>query len=82
MAHKYCVCYLNTKNLLNDEAKAGTPLGQKIQSHLSGGKPVDTDVVLQVVEKNLETEACKFGFVIDGFPRNISEAQKVCCLCY
>ena len=71
LAKKYCVCYLNTKKLLSEEVKAGTPLGQKLHNG-----EADTDTVLQVLEKNLETDACKYGFIIDNFPRNISEAQK------
>jgi hypothetical protein len=71
LAKKYCVCYLNTKKLLSEEIKSGTPLGQKLAQN-----DTDADVVLQVLEKNLETDACKYGFIIDGFPRNISEAKK------
>uniref|UniRef100_A0AC34G7X7 Adenylate kinase n=1 Tax=Panagrolaimus sp. ES5 TaxID=591445 RepID=A0AC34G7X7_9BILA len=71
LAKKYCVCYLNTKNLLQAEAKSGSPLAPKIQ-----GSEADADTVLQVLEKNLDTPQCKFGFIIDGFPRNISEAKK------
>uniref|UniRef100_A0A914YRK9 Adenylate kinase n=1 Tax=Panagrolaimus superbus TaxID=310955 RepID=A0A914YRK9_9BILA len=71
LAKKYCVCYLNTKQMLQAEAKSGSPLAQKLQ-----GGEADADTVLQVFEKNLETPECKFGFILDGFPRNISEAKK------
>jgi adenylate kinase family enzyme len=71
LAKKYCVCYLNTKHLLQDEAKSGSPLASKIHKG-----DADPDTILSVLEKNLDSNACKFGFIIDGFPRNIQEAKK------
>jgi len=71
------VCQLATGDLLRAEVKAGTPLGKEVDSVLKSGKLVDDSLVIRLIETNLDRKECANGFLLDGFPRTIGQAQKL-----
>lgn len=73
----YCVCHLATGDLLRAEIASGSALGTEIKSVIDEGKLVGDDLVLKMVEDNLNKPACKNGFLLDGFPRTIVQAEKL-----
>ncbi|KAI3421915.1 Adenylate kinase 2 [Globodera pallida] len=77
LAKKYESCHLSTGDLLRAEIKAGTPLGKKVKALVDRGDLVSDDIVCEMIDKNLGTEACRNGFILDGFPRNIAQAEKL-----
>ena len=58
--------------------KKDTPLGHEIKSVIDEGKLVSDELVLRMVSDNLDRPDCRNGFLLDGFPRTIPQAQKVC----
>ena len=68
---------ISTGDLLRAEIKGGSSLGKEIQDIMSTGKFVSDDLVLSLVSKKLDQDECKKGFILDGYPRNISQAKSL-----
>ena len=68
---------ISTGDLLREEIKGGSNLGKEIQDIMSTGKFVSDDLVLSLVSKKLGQDECKEGFILDGYPRNISQAKSL-----
>jgi len=74
---KYNVPHLSILNLPREAAEQGTEAGKKAQNLMNAGEHVPDDVMFAIVKDNIMSPACKNGFILDGFPRNLSEAQKL-----
>lgn len=77
LAEKYVSCHLSTGDLLRAEVKAGSPLGKKIKQIISQGQLVSDEIVCEMIDKSLSSDECRNGYILDGFPRNITQAQKL-----
>jgi len=73
----YNVCHLATGDLLRAEIGSGSALGTEIKKVIDEGKLVGDELVLRMVTENLDKPACKNGFLLDGFPRTIGQAEKL-----
>jgi len=73
----YAVCHLATGDLLRAEIGSGSILGTEIKSVIDQGKLVGDELVLRMVAENLDKPDCKNGFLLDGFPRTILQAEKL-----
>lgn len=71
------VCHLATGDLLRAEVSKDTPLGKEIKAVIDDGKLVSDDLVLQMVSDNLDRPDCLNGFLLDGFPRTVPQAEKL-----
>jgi adenylate kinase len=72
---KFGIPQVSTGDMLRTAVKAGTPLGLKVKSVMENGGLVDDDVIIQLVKERIEHPDCKDGFLFDGFPRTIPQAQ-------
>lgn len=72
LVEKYNWGYLATGDLLREEIKSGTPLGQQIKDLVESGKLVPDDLIIQLVESRLENGR---DYLLDGFPRTIGQAE-------
>ena len=61
--------------MLRAAVKAGTPLGLKAKSVMESGALVSDDIILGLMEERLAQPDCKNGFLLDGFPRTIPQAE-------
>jgi len=61
--------------MFRETAASGSALGKKLQSIMSAGKLVPDDVVIEVVKARLLKPDCKNGFLLDGFPRTVPQAE-------
>jgi len=73
----YSVCHLATGDLLRAEIGSGSVLGQEIKAVIDQGKLVSDELVLRMVSDNLDKPDCQNGFLLDGFPRTLGQADKL-----
>ena len=66
---------LSTGDMLRAAVAAGTELGQKADGIMKAGGLVDDDLVLNVVKERVSQSDCAGGFILDGFPRTLKQAQ-------
>ncbi|GAB4408571.1 MAG: adenylate kinase [Thermodesulfovibrionales bacterium] len=72
---KYGIPQISTGDILRAAVAAGTPLGKEAKSYMDKGELVPDRVVLGMVEERLKQEDCKKGYILDGFPRNVAQAE-------
>ena len=63
--------------MLRAEVSKNTPLGKEIKAVIDDGKLVSDDLVLKMVSNSLDRPDCRNGFLLDGFPRTVPQAEKV-----
>ena len=68
---------ISTGDLLRAETSSGSEMGEELKNIMSSGKFVSDDIVLELVSKKIKSEECKKGFILDGFPRNLSQASSL-----
>ena len=68
---------ISTGDLLRAETASESKMGQELKNIMSSGKFVSDDIVLKLVSKKITSNDCKNGFILDGFPRNLSQASSL-----
>ncbi|CRG94147.1 adenylate kinase, putative [Plasmodium gallinaceum] len=71
----HCYCHLSTGDLLREAIEKKSEIGNKVKDIMSEGKLVDDDIVLSLVDEKLKSPQCKKGFILDGYPRNVKQAE-------
>ena len=66
---------ISTGNMIREALNSGTEMGLKAKSYIEAGKLVPDEVVIGIVRDRLAQEDCKDGFILDGFPRTIPQAE-------
>jgi len=66
---------LSTGDMLRDVTAANTPLGQRVAAVMKSGALVDDSIVIDVVRARIQSPDCATGFILDGFPRTLPQAQ-------
>lgn len=59
------------------EINSGSSLGTEVKKIMDEGKLVSDDLVVSMIDSNLDKPECKRGFLLDGFPRSVPQAEKV-----
>ena len=72
---KYNVAHISTGDILRANVKAGTELGKKAKSFMDAGALVPDDVIVGMMRGRLAEDDCKNGFILDGFPRTVPQAE-------
>ncbi|QGW26999.1 adenylate kinase [Phnomibacter ginsenosidimutans] len=75
LIEKYGLIHLSTGDLLRKEMKAGTPLGNEAKSLIEKGQLVPDEVVVGMISSALDANPEAKGFLFDGFPRTIAQAE-------
>ena len=66
---------ISTGNILRAAVKAGTPIGLEAKSYMDAGKLVPDEVIIGIIQERLAEPDCAKGFILDGVPRTIAQAQ-------
>ena len=72
---KLSIPAVSTGNILREAQKNGTELGLKAKSYMESGALVPDEVVIGILKERIAQEDCKNGFILDGFPRTVPQAQ-------
>lgn len=75
IVEKYGIPAVSTGNIIRAALKAGTEMGLKAKSFMDAGQLVPDDVVIGIIKDRLQEKDCENGFILDGFPRTIPQAQ-------
>ena len=66
---------VSTGNILRAAAKEGTPVGLEAKRYMDAGKLVPDDIIIDIVAQRLAQPDCARGFILDGVPRTIAQAE-------
>ena len=66
---------ISTGNIIREALKSGTEMGKRAKSYMDEGKLVPDEVVIGIIKDRLAQDDCKNGYVLDGFPRTIPQAE-------
>lgn len=77
IASRFQVPKISTGDLLREGVANQTPLGLKAKGYMDRGDLVPDDVVIGLVQEKLRSEECGSGFLLDGFPRTVAQADKL-----
>ncbi len=72
---KYHVPQISTGDILRAAVKEGTEMGKKAKEYMNAGKLVPDEVVIGIIKDRLAQPDCKKGFILDGFPRTVPQAE-------
>ena len=69
--------HLSTGDMLRDAVKSKTETGLKAAAIMEAGKLVSDDIVISIIKERIENNDCYNGFILDGFPRTVSQAKEL-----
>ena len=75
ICEKFGIPQISTGDMLRAQVKAGTPLGMEAKKHMDSGGLVPDAVIIGMVKERLKEADCKNGYLFDGFPRTIPQAE-------
>ncbi|MBR6959336.1 MAG: adenylate kinase, partial [Clostridiales bacterium] len=75
LKEKYDLAHISTGDIFRSNIKNGTPLGLEAKSYIDKGQLVPDSITIGMVEGRLAEDDCKKGYILDGFPRTIAQAE-------
>jgi len=75
VSEKFGIPHISTGDIFREEIKKGSELGKRVKEFLDKGLLVPDDIVIEVVKQRLSMDDCKKGFILDGFPRTLQQAE-------
>ena len=75
VAEKYNIPTISTGNIIREALKNGTEMGLKAKAYTEAGQLVPDEVVIGIIKERLAKGDCENGFILDGFPRTIPQAE-------
>ena len=75
VSERFGIPTISTGALLREAISAGTPLGLSAKKFIDDGKLVPDEVVIGIIGERLKKDDCKVGFILDGFPRTVPQAE-------
>ena len=77
ICEKYGIPQISTGDMLRAAIKAGSPLGLEAKKVIESGGLVSDDIVINLVKERLQQDDCRGGYLFDGFPRTIPQAEAI-----
>ena len=75
VCERFGIAHISTGDMLRKEMREGTELGKQAKAVVEAGGLVSDDIIIAMVEKRLQAPDCEKGFLLDGFPRTIAQAD-------
>ena len=75
ICEKLSIPTISTGNIIREAMKTGTEMGKKAKEYVEAGKLVPDEVVIGIIKERLAENDCANGFILDGFPRTIPQAE-------
>ncbi|WP_025270560.1 adenylate kinase [Hippea sp. KM1] len=75
ISKEYGIPQISTGDILRKEVKEETELGKKAKVYMDKGELVPDDVIIGMMENRIKEDDCKNGFILDGFPRTVAQAE-------
>ena len=75
ISEKWNIPAISTGDILRNAIKSETELGKLAKSYIDAGNLVPDEVVIGIIKETLSSDSCKNGFILDGFPRSIPQAE-------
>lgn len=75
LSQKYGIPHISTGDALREAVARGTEIGLKAKSYMDRGSLVPDEVVIGIIRERLAQDDCKKGFILDGFPRTVRQAE-------
>jgi len=77
ISKKFNIPQISTGDMLRDAVKSQSELGQKASLLMNQGKLVPDEIILELIRERISLDDCKDGFILDGFPRTIAQADEL-----
>jgi adenylate kinase len=77
LAEKYSLQHISTGEMLREAMRQGTELGLMAKAKMDTGDLVPDDIVIGLIKETIASEKCKMGYILDGFPRTIPQAESL-----
>ena len=77
LSQRLFVPHISTGDILRAEGRKGTELGLRVKTLIDGGNYVDDETMVAIIKETLLQERCKKGFILDGFPRTVEQAERL-----
>ena len=74
---KFSLIQISTGDMLRDSVKRKTELGKQVENIMANGELVPDDIIFSLINEKLKNKDIENGFIFDGFPRNLKQAQKL-----
>ncbi len=75
ISKEYGIPQISTGDILRAEVKNETPLGREAKRYMDSGELVPDELIVKMMEKRITQDDCKNGFILDGFPRTVAQAE-------
>ena len=73
----YGIAHISTGDMLRSQMREGTPLGAEAKGYIDRGELVPDELIVAMVAERIKEEDCANGFLLDGFPRTVSQAEAI-----
>ena len=77
ISESFSIPHLSTGDMLRSAVSSGSEIGLKAKNIMESGGLVSDQIVLSIVEERIAKEDCEKGFILDGFPRTVNQAEKL-----